>query len=633
MILFNFHHIAFDGNSIDLFLDDLQLAYTKNHYENLLLQYIDYSVQERELDTSAAEEYWKDLLNDYDADKSLQLGYSNIVNGKSATRQLRTGKGSSFQFQLDHDVIHHMFKHANEAQTTMFQLGLTTYYLFLYKLTNGDVDLCVGSIHLNRYRYELKNLIGMFANTLPYRLRLDPTAPFYRTLLKVKQMSLEIFQNSYLPYQNILQLIQKQQRHKLLLALLIQTTFHFESSSNQEFIDLDDALLCQLKNTNLISFTKNASQFDLTLSMNHDIHRQSLSCLFEYSADLFDEQTIKLMAEQYQILLMQLFSPTSSFDLKTKPVYELSILLPYEMQFINELQRADVDFRHRKQNIYEAFLQRVMEHPQKLAIILDEQSLTYSEALHCVQHLSIHLNQQCGVKHGQIVCQCVERSVEMVIGILAILACGSCYCPLNPNDPELRLQSLVKSTETSCLLVHSQTFKQFENLNSQHISNIVDVTEFIITNFLQLCSNDQADTLSNLDMSIQDFSFIIFTSGSTGAPKAIQISQENFMSYNDSYYSLKVWSQNDNIIQLAQSSYDVHIGEIVGSLIKGASLIMLHVNGNLDMSYLSAVIQEKQITSLEIVPMLALLLGEFLENLNQPHRLKSLRSIIFGGMS
>jgi non-ribosomal peptide synthetase component F len=632
IILFNFHHAAFDGNSIELYLDDFQLAYTNNLYENRPFQYIDYAIHERQLDMSEAKEYWKEVLDGYDVDKQLQLCHTNAVYHNLDIKQFRSGRGASFQFQLDYDIVHHMLKYAYKEQVTMFQLGLTIYYLFIYKLTNGDLDLCIGSVNANRYRHELQNLIGMLVNTLPYRLKLDPTTSFHNVLLKVNQICLETLKHSHLPYQEILQLCRKLQRLHFSSESLVQTTFHFDSLSNKEDIHLNDSTLRLLEDTDFSANNKNVSKFDLTLSMKYDTFRRSVSCIFEYSTDLFDEKVIQIMFNQYEILLNQLFSTSSTFNLKNQPVYELSILLPQDIKLINEINQTDVGFGHRTKNIYGEIIEKVIEHPQKLAIILDEQSLTYAEVMHYVQQLSVVLVEKYDVMQDRVICLCVERSVEMVISILAILTCGACYCPLNSNDPELRLYSLIKSTQAYCILVHSRTYIQFQDLDDQNTPYVFDIEKCFVTNKFWSCNNENLNILSDLNVSIEHFSFLIFTSGSTGTPKAIPISQKNFLSYMDSYCSLKTLSKTDNIIQLAQSSYDIHIEEVVGSLVKGATLIMLHPNGNIDMNYLSQVIQKKQITFIETVPVCILTLCEFLEVSNKFDSIRFLRSICFGGI-
>ncbi|CAF1225060.1 unnamed protein product [Adineta steineri] len=155
-----------------------------------------------------------------------------------------------------------------------------------------------------------------------------------------------------------------------------------------------------------------------------------------------------------------------------------------------------------------------MKHPQKLAVELDEQSLTYCELLHYVQVLSFTLLNEYHVFPGEVVCQCVERSLSMVIGIMAIEMSGGIYCPLSPHDPQHRLHALVEQTKSRLVLVHHQTKLKFiDNKILFHIDSV-------FTDNRQEERID-LDRLSDILVTPDSTAYIIFTSGSTGIPKAV----------------------------------------------------------------------------------------------------------------
>ncbi|CAF4367887.1 unnamed protein product, partial [Adineta steineri] len=153
-----------------------------------------------------------------------------------------------------------------------------------------------------------------------------------------------------------------------------------------------------------------------------------------------------------------------------------------------------------------------MKHPQKLAVELDEQSLTYCELLHYVQGLSLTLLNEYHVFPGEIVCQCVERSLSMVIGIMGIEMAGGVYCPLSPRDPQHRLHALTQQTQSRLVLVHDLTKSKFH-----HNIVLLDVNS-ILTN-IETDSKIHVNRLSNVVLIPDNVAYIIFTSGSTGTPK------------------------------------------------------------------------------------------------------------------
>ncbi|CAM4852073.1 unnamed protein product, partial [Rotaria magnacalcarata] len=159
-----------------------------------------------------------------------------------------------------------------------------------------------------------------------------------------------------------------------------------------------------------------------------------------------------------------------------KPIYEISLTLPNERLLMQSMNNTQVSFSSPLTCIHHEFVYQVMKHPQKLAVELDEQSLTYCELLYYVQVLSLSLLNEYLITPGEIVCQCVERSLSMVIGIMGIEMAGGVYCPLSPRDPQHRLHALVEQTQSRLVLVHELTKTKFDdNIISLDIDSILNV--------------------------------------------------------------------------------------------------------------------------------------------------------------
>jgi len=157
-----------------------------------------------------------------------------------------------------------------------------------------------------------------------------------------------------------------------------------------------------------------------------------------------------------------------------------------------------------------------LKNGQKFAVVLGQQSLTYFELLHYAQQLSLDLIQKYQIQPQQIVCQCVERSIEMVIGMIAIMMCGGIYCPLSPSDPTKRVFSLMEEVHSKIVLVHNQTKSKFISVKI----NVCAIDIESQQNFEAFSDND-FNILSNISVNSDDLSHVIFTSGSTGIPKAV----------------------------------------------------------------------------------------------------------------
>ncbi|CAF4293824.1 unnamed protein product, partial [Adineta steineri] len=230
--------------------------------------------------------------------------------------------------------------------------------------------------------------------------------------------------------------------------------------------------------------------------------------------------------------------------------------------------------------IHHEFVYQVMKHPQKLAVELDEQSLTYAELLHYVQVLSSTLLNEYLITPGGIVCQCIERSLSMVIGIMGIEMAGGVYCPLSPRDPQHRLHALTQQTQSRLVLVHHLTKNKFDD-------HIVSLDIDSVLNINNMDNDRNYNCLSSVIVKGEEIAYIIFTSGSTGTPKAVQVRHKNFIDCIHSLAYINSFNKDDTVVQMTRCSFDIHVQEILGTLLVGGTLIILHPGGTIDFDYLS----------------------------------------------
>jgi non-ribosomal peptide synthetase component F len=301
------------------------------------------------------------------------------------------------------------------------------------------------------------------------------------------------------------------------------------------------------------------------------------------------------------------------------PIYKLSIILPSEQEVMHQLNNTKSLVSYPWSfAIHERFAQQAQLYPQKIVLELDQQSLTYSELLHYVRRLTIHLSQR--VQQEEIVCQCVERSIEMVIGLLAILSSGAVYCPLAPADPPTRLATLVRDTQAKTILVHSYTWETLVEADTS--CDLIKTDSFLISDEDE--NND--DDLKPILVKPNQNAYIIFTSGTTGTPKAVVISHSSLIYYLQSSVEIDALRTSDKGVQLSSCTWDVHIHEILGTLFVGGSIVLLRPEqGNRNMDYLARVIESHQVTFVCIVPTLQILLFDILEVQQAFHRLNTLR--------
>ncbi|CAF1496030.1 unnamed protein product [Adineta ricciae] len=613
IILFHIHHSAFDGASTPIFMRDLSLAYNQDSplsIDENTLNYIDYSLYERQMDMTSAKHFWKTLLHEYDLESELALPFDR----HRLPHKERSGKAIVAQITFDHQLSQSFLDYAHSSNVTPFQLGLSIFFVFLMKLTNGQRDLCVGSVCANRYRSELEDLIGMFVATLPYRLQFDPSTSFHQLVKQVQQLCFSILEHSHYPLQHIID----NQHSPAFLEIMYD--FIPLSSSNNEQVIVDGNVL------EPISLEKDdfVAKFDFMLTLTEK-SSDEMSCSLICSEDRFDHSTVQTLLQRFTHLFSQLFHPSISSLHTSSPLYKLSLILPEEQSVIDSMRNHDVNRpRTSTRTIPQLFSEQVMIHPQKMGVELDEQMLSYGELYFYTQQLGMNLINIYNVKEGDIVCQCVERSISMVIGILSIEMIGGVYCPLSPQDPTQRLQTLVKETQSRLILVDSLTQNKLQDGEKR-------VNMDTMLNMNGMINDNDLDRLSNINVTVESIGYIIFTSGSTGVPKAAQFRQRNFLEFTRSFVEVGVFDENDTVLQTTKCSFDIHVEDLIGTFVLGASLIMLRPDGLMDLPYLIDTIEKKEITYFNSVPSYLATLCSYLDKRLEKASLNHVRSICSGG--
>ncbi|CAF4127784.1 unnamed protein product, partial [Adineta steineri] len=437
LLIFNFHHALFDFPSMKVFHHDLNQAYTTGQLlydDNTNLRYLDYAAIEQQMSMTGASIFWLDALHDCKLDRPLSLPFDRY----RLSNEHRTGRGTSISFAFGQDLSHDFLSHASSHNVSLEHLALATYYVFLFKLTNGEKDLCIGINTHGRYRDELNSIIGMFVNAIPLRCQLDPHLSFHELIKHVQDIMTNCVKYAYFPLQRILN-----QHPNISSPVFLDTSFEIISSMTN---DEENEIMIGVSRFSLIPYSIKISEdeimskFDFIVSFQHDLNLNELSCTINASVDLFNAKTVCIIAQRLQTMLHQQF--TSFNSTTNKPMYEIQLALRNEQYLMQSMNNTQILFSSSPFTcIHHEFAYQVMKHPQKLAVELDEQSLTYCELLYYVQVLSLTLVNEYHVVPGEIVSQCVERSLSMVIGIMGIEMVGGVYCPLSPRDPQHRLHA------------------------------------------------------------------------------------------------------------------------------------------------------------------------------------------------
>jgi hypothetical protein len=334
LILFTIHHTVFDGASASIFTTDFLDAYENNGTLSMndnTLQYIDYSVHERVMNMMSSREFWHSELEGYNFEHSLSLP----IDRQRVSTSEHSGLAYIAQINFDDEISMSFLNYASSHNLTPFQLGLATFYVFLFKLTHGQHDLCIASINANRYRSELQDLIGMFVATLPHRIQLDSHWSFDKLVKHVRDKCLSILEYSSYPLQQILADFRLNQSN----VPFLETMFDFIT----EFSNVNHF---SLSGTNLelvpIEQSDAAAKFDFDVTFNYNptAENNKLSCSFVCSRDLYEGKTVIKIARRFQYIFGQLFQSESNtvvMDESATSIKKLSVILPEEAEELQEV--------------------------------------------------------------------------------------------------------------------------------------------------------------------------------------------------------------------------------------------------------------------------------------------------------
>ncbi|MEG3972959.1 condensation domain-containing protein, partial [Microcoleus sp. T2B6] len=548
ILLLTIHHIIFDGWSVNIFIQEVTTIYSalvepgKPHLPEINLQYVDFAVWQKQwlqgevLESQLA--YWQRKLTGMPALLELPTD-----RPRPAVQSFR---GETLFFTIEPDISEALVNLSQQQGVTLFILLLTAFKVLLYRYTNQP-DIVVGSPSANRQNPQNQGMIGFFVNTLVLRTDLSNNPTFLELLQQVKKVVLEAYEHQELPFDKLVGALHPDRN--LSYSPLFQIDFSLENETTSA-IKLKD-LIINISNPE----TNHTAKFDLSLSFQKT--ERGLIGGFEYSTDLFDATTIARMIEHLQTVLAGIVANPE------QKLSDLPILTVIEKhQLLLEWNQTQKNY---PQNlcIHQLFEAQAEQTPDAIAVIFKDQQLTYRE-LNTKANQLAHQLQALGVKPETLVAICVERSLEMVVGLLGILKAGGAYVPIDPNYPSERLSFMLEDSSVPVLLTQ---LKLVEKLPS-HSARVV----YFDKDWEEIAFHSQENPSSSVTP--DNLAYVIYTSGSTGKPKGVLIEHRSLVNYITNAIGEYGIDNCDRILQFSSISFDASAEEIYTSLTTGATLVL-----------------------------------------------------------
>jgi len=573
VILLTLHHIVADGWSTNVFVQEIATLYPAfcEHRPSPLpplpIQYADFAAWQRQwLSGEILEKqlsYWKQ-----------QLAGSPPLLELPADRPrpaVQTNRGDHYALTLPPELLQAIHRLCRQEGVTAFMMLLAVFKTLLHHYT-GQQDICVGTPIANRQHAGVEKLIGFFVNTLVLRTDLSGDPSFRQLLGRVREVALGAYAHQDVPFEMLVEALQPQR--DLSHTPLFQVMFMHQSAPRHAAVRLPSLELRPLPVENKLS------TFDLTLITEETA--DGLLVAAEYNTDLFDTDTIARLLTHYRRVLEAVLA---------RPILRLSqvpLLSEAEQkQILVDWNRTQADFP--RQTLPELFAAQADRTPAALAVVQEDRRLTYGELNQRANQLA-HFLRRLGVGPETRVGLSLERSPEMLIGLLGILKAGGAYVPLDPLYPKERLAFMCEDAQLRVLLTQSSLRGNLPTPAAQVISLDRDWPQIAME------SADQPPVLAHPE----NTAYVIYTSGSTGRPKGVAVTHRSVVNHNFAVIEAFALQPSDRVLQFASINFDAAVEEIFPTWLAGATLVLRSADRLAAIPEFCQLIEQEQLTVVDL---------------------------------
>ncbi|MBB4639458.1 amino acid adenylation domain-containing protein, partial [Longimicrobium terrae] len=586
VLLVTMHHIVSDGWSMGVFVRELgalYAAFTRGEADPLAplpIQYADYAAWHRRsvegdvLEAQAA--YWTQTLAG--APELIELP----VDRPRPPRQ--DFAGASLDVELDEALSDSLRALSQRHGTTLYMTLLAGWAAVLARLSGQD-DVVIGTPSANRGRAEVEELIGFFVNTLPVRVDLSDSPDVGQLLEQVRTRALEAQRNQDIPFEQVVERLRP--ARTLAYSPLFQVMFAWQNAPG------GDLHLPGLTVADAPAADADSAKFDLTLSLWERDGR--ITGTLEYATALFDGATAERFAEYLRRVLAGMAADDAA------RVDGIAILPAAERARVVEAWNATDAAFPADLCIHQLFEAQAARTPDAAAVSHDAERVTYAELNARANRLAHHLRRR-GVGPEVRAALCMERGVEMVVSMLAILKAGGAWVPLDPAHPAERLERMLADSGAAVLLTQDRLRARLTATGGIDVLR-VDAERAAIA--AESADNPRSGATPG------GLAYVIYTSGSTGTPKGVGIEHRALVNHMAWFIRDFGLAETDRVLQKTPVVFDASVWEFHAPLLVGGELVMARHEGERDPRYLARTVRDRGITVLQLVPsLLRVLLDE-----------------------
>lgn len=567
IIMFDTHHIISDGMSLTTIIRELGELYQGAELPRQNIQYKDYAVWQNKMIQSGAlkkqEEYWLSRFKGTIPVLDMPLDYTRPP--------VQSFDGEGLNSYLDSRLSKELKEFAQKHGVTVYTLFMAVYYTLLSRYSGQD-DIVVGTPVAGRQHADVINTVGMFVNTLAIRAFPHPSKTFSDFLGEVQADSIQAIENQNYQFEVLVEKLNIQR--DISRNPLFDTMFVFENMGSMG-VRLENICFKPYR------FESRISKFDCILFAFEE--EDTIRLYLEYNIRLFKRETAERMLYHFINLLQE------AIACPDKKLQELNMLSSEDMcKILYDYNNTEAQYPMDK-TLHQIFEEQVEKVPDKIAVVFEENKITYRELNRKANRLAARLGES-GVRRESIVGIMTDRSVEMIIGILAILKAGGAFMPISPECPRDRIRFMMEDSGAKVLLTQQRCLYTAE---FNGVETLVLENEDL---YIGKGSNPERINKEN------DLAYIIYTSGSTGKPKGVMIEHTSAVNILTALQKKYPLTEGDTYLLKTEYTFDVSVAELFGWFLGAGKLAVLKPGEEKEPGRILEAIDRYNVTHINFVP-------------------------------
>ena len=594
------HHLISDAWTAGLVVNEIMDYYEKiinsQIIDNQNPSYLDYITSEQEYLNSEKfnknKEFWNEIFKT--VPEVATIPFINVENSNSSL----SCKAKRKQFVIPKETMNLINEFCKQNKASAFNFFMAVLAIYLSRVSSLD-DFTIGTPILNRGNFKEKQTTGMYISTIPFRISINHKIPFAEFLSNISADFLKIFRHQKYPYQYLLEDLRKKDSSIPNLYNILLSYQNVRSNKQTSDINYESSWV----GNNFISDDLDIHLYDMN-------DTGDINIAYDYLISKYSIDDICSIHARFLYIINQVLENNDI------TLNEIEIVTPEEKKkILYDFNNTSADYP-RDKTITQLFEEQVEKTPDNIAVVFENQKLTYRELNEKANSLACYLREN-GIERNNIVGIMVKRSLEMIISILAVLKSGACYIPIDPEYPQDRIEYMLNNSNTKLLL----TFKRLENKVTFDNKLFVELDNELY--------NSNKDNLIHINKP-DDLAYIIYTSGSTGKPKGVMLKHSNINNFIQGMCNVVDFNSRKTIVSVTTISFDIFVLESLLPLEKGLKIVIANENEQNDARLFNSLCLENNVNIIQTTPSRFQVL---ISNSNELNYLESITDVLVGGES